>query len=220
MFSQIIHLIDKEYRLEFKNKSALNSVLLYTISVAFICYLSFGQGFVEPKVWVVLYWLMITFSAFNAVAKSFLQESDYRTIYYFSVAHPIAIISSKMIYNSALMLLVSFMGFLVFALTLDNPIEDHGVFIAAITLGSIGFSAILTFLSGVASRVGTNQNMILSILGLPLILPLILLLIKMSKGAIDPFLYQSFTNDLLILTSIDCIVVMLSVILFPYLWRG
>ena len=102
MLNEIFTLIQKEYLIEFKEKSALNAVLLYTISITFICYLSFGNAVLDAKVWVVLYWIMITFSAFNAVAKTFLGTSESRNIYYFTIANPIAIIASKIIYNTGL----------------------------------------------------------------------------------------------------------------------
>jgi hypothetical protein len=50
-----------------------------------------GASFQVP-VWNSLYWIIILFSAVNAVAKSFVQEHQGRQLYYYMIASPEAII--------------------------------------------------------------------------------------------------------------------------------
>src|ERR1700689_1028005 len=113
LVSQTWFLFKKEILLEWRAKYAFNGVLLYVVSTVFICYISFQltPGFEHSSgykvVWNVLFWIIILFASVNAIAKSFMQESKSRLLYYYTIASPQAIILSKTIYNIFLMLLLS-----------------------------------------------------------------------------------------------------------------
>ena len=115
-------LLKKEVLLEWRSKYAFNGVLLYVVSTVFVCYISFNlnPGFTGtsgyPVVWNVLFWIIILFASVNAIAKSFMQESKGRLLYYYAIASPQAIILSKIIYNALLMALLSFLALLVYLL--------------------------------------------------------------------------------------------------------
>ena len=117
LYTQIKFLLKKEILLEWRSKYALNGILLYVISTVFVCYLSFKTT--PPLVWNALFWIILLFAAVNAIAKSFMQESKGRLLYYYQIACPQAIILAKIIYNILLMILIyfkisliSFIGFI------------------------------------------------------------------------------------------------------------
>ena len=93
--SQVKNLIIKEITLEWRSKYALNGILLYVVSTVFVCFLSFKST--PPLVWNALFWIIMLFAAINAIAKSFMQESKGRLLYYYQLASPVAIILSKII---------------------------------------------------------------------------------------------------------------------------
>src|ERR1700679_1330833 len=105
LFNQTWFLLKKEVLLEWRSKYAFNGVLLYVVSTVFICYISFHltPGFEHSGgykvVWNVLFWIIILFASVNAIAKSFMQESKGRQLYYYSIASPQDIILSKTFYN-------------------------------------------------------------------------------------------------------------------------
>src|SRR6201990_1292098 len=110
------YLLKKEILLEWRSKYAFNGVLLYVVSTVFICYISFNltPGFSGSNgykvVWNVLFWIIMLFASVNAIAKSFMQESKSRLLYYYSIASPRAIILSKTFYNVLLMSLLSLLA--------------------------------------------------------------------------------------------------------------
>jgi len=110
MWKEISVLIRKEITLEWRQKYALNGILLYVVSAVFITYLSVGakMGNLSIPTWNALYWIIMLFSAVNAVAKSFVQEHQGRQLYYYMIASPEAIILSKIIYNTGLTLILRF----------------------------------------------------------------------------------------------------------------
>ena len=221
MWNQVFVLISKEVTLEWRQKYALNGILLYVVSAVFITYLSVGAqaGNLGVPTWNALYWIIILFSSVNAVAKSFVQEHQGRQLYYYMIASPEAIILSKIIYNILLTLLLALLGYAVFSLILGNPVQDQGLFMLNLLLGAIGFSACLTMVSGIASKAGNNATL-MAILSFPVIIPILLMAISISKNAIDGLDRDVSVEKLITLLAINAIVGAVSYILFPYLWRS
>lgn len=221
MLKEITVLIKKELTLEWRQKYALNGILLYVVSAVFITYLSVGakQGNLSAPTWNALYWIIILFSAVNAVAKSFVQEHQGRQLYYYMIASPEAIILSKIIYNSLLTLVLALLGYLVFSIILGNPVADQGMFLLNLVLGALGFSAVLTMVSGIASKANNNATL-MAILSFPVIIPILLMAISISKNAIDGLDPSMSVDKLISLLAINAIVSVTAYILFPYLWRS
>ncbi|HXA00737.1 MAG TPA: hypothetical protein VNW99_02045, partial [Cytophagaceae bacterium] len=147
------------------------------------------------------------------------QERAGRMIYYYSIASPQAIIISKILYNAGLMMFLSLTGFLFYSIVLGNPVQDQLLFIINVILGALGFSCTLTMVSGIASKAGGNATL-MAILSFPIIIPLLLLLIKVSKNALDGLDRGSSWDELIMLFAINLMITALSYILFPYLWKS
>lgn len=224
LFSQTVNLLKKEIILEWRSKYAFNGVLLYIVSTVFICYISFNlnPGFKNssgyPIVWNILFWIIMLFASVNAIAKSFMQESKARLLYYYTIAHPQAIILSKTIYNILLMGLLSVLALLVYMLFFTNTVADLLFYFLAVLLGSISFSTVFTMISAIASKAGNNGTL-MAILSFPVIIPVILILIKISKAAMDGLDRGLSLGNIGVLAAINVIVIATSLLLFPYLWR-
>jgi len=210
--------------LEWRSKYAFNGVLLYVVSTVFVCYISFhlspgfsgSEGY--PIVWNILFWIIILFASVNAIAKSFIQENKGRLLYYYTIASPQAIILSKTIYNILLMSLLSVLALIVYLLFFPNTIGDPLFYFLAVLLGSISFSTVFTMISAIASKAGNNGTL-MAILSFPVIIPVILLLIRISKSAMDGVERSLLYGNIGILFAINVIVIATSLLLFPYLWR-
>ncbi|WP_020534010.1 heme exporter protein CcmB [Flexithrix dorotheae] len=218
-FSEVTTLVRKEFVLEWRQKYAINGIILYVVSTVFVCYLSFNLRIPDGITWNALFWIILLFGALNAVSKSFQQERDGRHFFYYQLVSPEAIIVSKIIYNSLLMLFISFAGLFVFSLVLGNPVQDHFLFIVNLFLGALGFSSTFTMISGIASK-STNSSTLMSVLGLPVIIPMLLMLIKVSKNAMDGLQRNVSYDEIITIFAINTIILTVSIILFPYLWRS
>ncbi len=212
LFSQTWNLVKKEILLEWRSKYAFNGVLLYVVSTVFVCYISFNltPGFTGskgyPVVWNVLFWIIMLFASVNAIAKSFMQESKSRLLYYYTIASPQAIILSKTIYNILLMSLLSLLALLVYMLFFTNTIGDPLFYFLSVLLGSISFSTVFTMISAIASKAGNNGTL-MAILSFPVIIPIILVLIRLSKNAMDGLERNLNYGNIGVLCAINVIVV-------------
>jgi heme exporter protein B len=221
MLTSVVALLKKDFLLEWRQRYAINGILLYVLGTVFICYLSIGikNSKLSPFTWNALLWIVLLFASVNAVAKSFLQEKRGRMLYYYTIASPQAIILSKIIYNSGLLMLLSSLAYLFYSIVMGNPVQDGALFFLNVLLGAIGFSTTFTMISAIASR-ADNSSTLMTILGFPVIIPMLLFLMKISKNAIDGLAPSVSYDALLILCALDVMMVALAYILFPYLWKS
>src|SRR5215212_7378381 len=110
----IFTLFKKDLLLEIRQQYTFYGILLYIASTIFVLYLAMGQP--EDIVWKGLFWMIQLFICVNAVAKSFLQESRGRMLYFYSIASPSDFVLAKLLFNSLLMLLMSLLSILMFSL--------------------------------------------------------------------------------------------------------
>jgi heme exporter protein B len=217
IFTEFKTLLVKEIKLEFRNKQALNGVLLYVVSTVFVSYLSFRQ-IAEPGVWNALFWIILLFASINAVSKSFMQESKGLLLYYYTLAAPEAIILSKITYNVLLMILISFVCYGFYSLFIGNSVQNQGLFMISLVLGSIGISSVLTLISAIAAKASGNFGL-MAVLSFPILMPLLITLMKVSNCALQGITISVVYKYLLVLTLLDLIVLTLAYLLFPYLWK-
>jgi heme exporter protein B len=214
---KIIALFKKDLLLEIRQQYTFYGILLYIASTIFVLFLAMGQP--DASAWNGLFWMNLLFICINAVAKSFLQESRGRMLYYYSIAGALDFILAKLMYNVLLMLIMSLLSILLFSFLLGSPYANTLNFIGITCLGGVSISLVFTLLAAIAAR--ANQNAaLMAILGFPLIIPQLLLLVKISKSAFgEVFRDGALTQMVLLLSGLDLLVVVLSLILFPFLWK-
>lgn len=213
---QVKYLVKKEVLLEWRSKYALNGVLLYVVSTVFVCFLSFVST--KPVTWNALFWIIMLFASINAVSKGFLQESRGRHLYIYTIASPLALILSKTIYNVLLMTLLTLIALGFYMMVFSYVPEDLGLYLVATLLGSLSFSTIFTMVSAIAAKAG-NGGMLMAILSFPVIIPVIILLIKLTKNAIDGLDRSVSLDEIGLLLVVNVLVTAVTLLLFPYLWR-
>ena len=211
----IYTLIKKDLLLEVRQQYSFYGILLYIIATIFVLYMTIREP--EAKVWNGLFWIIQLFICINAVAKSFLQETRGRMLYFYSIVNPRDFILAKLVFNSVLMLLMSFLSILLFSLFLGNPVQKALPFIGLVLLGGWSLSLVFTFLSAIAAKAQQNAA-IMAILGFPIIIPQLMLLMQLANTVFSDKTGIA-SSTLLLIVMLDVLVVMLAVILFPFLWK-
>ena len=211
----IYTLIKKDLLLEVRQQYSFYGILLYIMATIFVLYMTIREP--EAKVWNGLFWVIQLFICINAVAKSFLQETRGRMLYFYSIVNPRDFILAKLVFNLVLMLLMSFLSILLFSLFLGNPVQKILPFIGLVLLGGWSLSLVFTFLSAIAAKAQQNAA-IMAILGFPIIIPQLMLLMQLSNTVFSDKTGIAFST-LFLIVALDVLVVMLAVILFPFLWK-
>jgi len=220
MWSEIKAIVRKDLRMEWRQRHALGSIFLYVMASIFVAYMGFRQ-IVDVGTWNALFWIIVLFAAFNAAARSFSTETSGRRLYLFTLARPEAVILGKMAYNAILLLTMVFASFFFFTVMMGSGVLEEADWVAvalALSLGAIGLAFVLTLIAALASQTDNNLGL-MAVLGLPVILPFLLILIRFSKNAIDGIAWSVNSTYALQLSAILALSLALSYILFPYLWR-
>jgi len=216
-FSHTIALCKKDLTIEFRQQHAVFGILLYVASTIFILKMALDNP--AGTTWNALFWITQLFVVTNAVAKSFLGDNKGRQLYYYSVAHPVDYILSKLIGNTLLMIILSSVSILLYSILLGSPVVFVGTFYGIVLLGGISMSLVFTLLSAIASK-AQQQASLMAILGFPIIIPQLMLLIRLSKVAFGEVFRTGVALQLAgLLAGLDAMIIILSVILFPYLWK-
>jgi len=180
MVKRIYALLQKDVLLEFRQKHTFYGILLYIASTIFVLYLSIDEP--DANAWNGLFWVIQLFICVNAVAKSFLQESRGRMLYFYSITSSVEFIISKILYNVLLMIFMSLLSLFLFFVFLNNPVDNSLRFTGIVILGGASISIVFTLMSAIAAKAQQNAALI-AILGFPVILPQLLLLMRLSKAA-------------------------------------
>jgi heme exporter protein B len=218
--SPFIALLQKEIRIELRQKHAIAGVLMYVVATVFICYLSF-ERIESARTWGALLWLTGLFTAFNAMQRTFVSESQGTQLYLYSLVHPRWIILSKAVYQAMMVALLNLTSFFFFFLFFGSKIigeADLVQLFLGIALGSTGLGLGLTFVAGLAYKSGNGIGLV-AILGFPIIIPLLITIVRHSTAALEGAGWDENGLNLLVLLVLNVLSLVLAYILFPYIWR-
>jgi heme exporter protein B len=221
LFQQIVHLTKKEFLIEFRDKNPFFSLIVYVLGTVLICYLGLvlKTKEIDGITWNALFWINLFFVSQIAIAKSFFGESKNRDFYYGFLCKPEAVILSKIFYNFLMLFVLSLISMVVFAGIFNQSIGSLFWFIVNLCLGSLSLAVGQSFLAAVASKANNNATL-LAVLSVPVMAPLLLFIVRISNNAMDDIAFVVLIKDFIALGSINVIIIAVSFLLFPYLWRS
>lgn len=220
MIVRILYLIKHEARLEFRQKHTLAGIALFALAAVYLSYQAFQRAD-DSHVWNALLWLILLFTAFSAIGKSFSGQRHGLRLYLYTTVSPQEFIVARLVYNMFLMWALGVFTFIVFTLFLGSSTLNSDtllMYFLGLTAGNLGFATLLTLISAIAAQSESGIGLT-AVLGLPIVIPLILILNRYSTQVLDgvPFSENGMNLGFLLLLTFGMFV--LSYLLFPYLWR-
>ena len=215
--SHILAYIRKDLLLELRRGYALGGLTVFVLCIVFIIYLSFGE--IEGRLWITLYWIAFLFISIHTVLKGFALENNNRYLYYYSLLRPEYIFLAKWIYNTCMLVALGMLMYAILSLVAGNPIDDQRIFLLTVIAGAVGISLCFTFVSAIAVKSDQSATL-MTILSFPLIIPVLLHLIRLSRASLPDTMITDIATSLITLGSIDLLLAGLGLLLFPYLWRS
>jgi heme exporter protein B len=218
--TEILTLLRLEAALDLRQRAAWGGMLLYVVSAVYVAYLAIKsvQG---AALWNALYWIILLFAAFNALARSFQREEGGRQLYLYTLVHPRSVVLARTAYNAFTMVVLALLSLLFHSLFLGTQALEGaawGPFLLAVVLGAIGLATVLTLIAAIAARAGNGLGT-MAILGFPLVLPMLLAVMRASKLSLDGVAWSVTSTYFGGLVLLNVITITLAWTLFPYLWR-
>ncbi len=208
----------KEVLMEFRQKNLLGSIVIYLIGTIFITALSL-KGKIDKPTWNALFWIIHLFTSVNISVKNFNSKSNEINLFTYLYYKPTDLIIAKMLYNIVFIIGASLLTFFFYSLFIKNQADNLPLFLIVLVAGSAGLASVLTIMSALASKAGGNFALI-SILSFPLLTPLLIVIIKLSKQAVDGIEWAGVNFNLLYtLLALNIINIALNILLFKYLWK-
>ena len=197
----------KEVTVEFRQRFAVGGIFLFAATTVFMIFKS------------ILIWIIMLFAGLNAVVKSFLQEKKETYLYYYTLFDPIDLLLSKLFYNFVFLSMIFVVILLFFGVFSGFPVKDFSLFTVGSLAGIFGISVVFTFVSIISATDNSNSTL-MSILALPLVLPIVLLLLKISAVSVRLLTDTAVMQDVYLLLGVDSILFGAMIMLFPSLWKS
>ena len=216
LIKQIKQLFLKELKMELKNKYALWSLILLLVVSVFIIYTI--QKEASNHVWHSLFYVVLIFGVVQNIGRSFLMENKGSLLYYKFLVDSRAIIVSKILYQFLvnaffLVVLTALMSF-----WLPQSIPHFWEYMVTGLLFTLCNSDVFTFNSALALG-AKNSSLVAMILSLPLLIPSLLVSLKSASKALSPLNNLNYVQDWGVLVLLLVMQLVLSVVLFKYVWE-
>lgn len=217
MTAAIKNIFAKEFAIELRQKFAVSGIFLFAATMIFLIYKTFNE--INTREWTVLLWIVVLFAGLNAIVKSFVQERRETYLYYYTLFDPTDLVLAKILYNLLLLVLLFCSILMFFSVFAGYPVKDNILFYSSAIVGLAGLSVIFTFVSLISSSENGSATL-MAILALPLTLPNVLLLLKITAVSTRLIQDTEVWGDFILLAGIDAIMMGTVILLFPVLWRA
>ena len=219
---QAAAIYQKDIRSELRNRAALNSILLFSITSLIIAGFSVGANYnLSADVNSAILWIILFFSAFSGMSHVFVREEETSTVIALRLtARANAVLVGKLLFNITLMALISLILIPLYIALLNVHIPFPGIFALSLLLGLFGLCLSATLTAAIIAK-SQGKGALYGAIGFPLLIPLLFLAVDATRLALLSYSNMDIIRrDLIGLASFDIMVAFSSVFLFPYIWES
>ncbi|AFN74859.1 cytochrome c-type biogenesis protein CcmB [Melioribacter roseus P3M-2] len=214
------YLFKKDWESELRTRYALNALSMFILVTISVIMFSIGSEKISEYLTGGLLWVVIFFSAMSGLSRAFVSEEERgTTLTLHLIASPSTIFSGKLLFNLILVFLMNFAITFLFAILFESFIINNLLlFLIAFLLGNIGIAVSSTIIAAIISK-ASSKGTLYPVLSFPILLPLILILLELTKFAMDGNSVADSTTEILVLVSYDVIMLTASYLLFDFIWK-
>ena len=214
------YLLVHTLRTEFRKAHGWVGLLLFALASAYAAYRAVGAR-PEPATWNALVWVVLMFSAFNALARPLADDVATVRRYQMHLIDPRDFLLARMLYHGLLLSVLSVVIQGAFSLFLGTEhLEGTRSLWMALGMQTTAWAmaGTITLLGALAARAGAGFGLT-AVLGLPLIIPILLLAARLGDAIMSGLGAAEKWESLLFLGTFGGGAAAMGYILFPYLWR-
>jgi heme exporter protein B len=210
----------KEWASELRTRYALNTFGLFGLTTLVTASAALGPLSLavaeRAAVLPVLLWLILLFAATAGLPRTFVHEEETHTALALRLAaSPGALFCGKAAYNVALILGLEAMVTPLFLVLFDLEVGAPALFVATLVAGGFGLAIGSTLVAALIAQ-AQGKGTLFAVLSLPILLPLLLFAVQVSRAAL---LGEGADQALQALLLYDATVTVASLMLFPVVWN-
>ncbi len=212
--SAIWALIENTALHEYRNRSQGIGIF---VLIWVICYMVFRLNPSLSSANVVLvFWIFVVLTAINVVMRQEAHLSPEEKMALYTLANPVLVIISRIIFNFFFLLVISVVFYGLLHIYFESVQGFSLLMIFLFALGALAISSSLTLVSAIGMH-GGGQSTLISVLGLPLLLPVVIVLNNLMNAIIVSGNMPG--NAYLLVIAIAIASMAMSLVLFPYIWK-
>jgi heme exporter protein B len=213
-------LFRKDWQSELRTRYAVNALAMFILVTISVIMFSIGSEKITEYLTGGLLWVVIFFSAMSGLSRAFVSEEERGTTMTLQlIASPSTVFSGKLIFNLLLVFLMNFVITILFGILFTSfVIRNIPLFAIAFLFGNIGIAVSSTIIAAIISK-ASSKGTLYPVLSFPILLPLILTLLELTRFAIDGNSILSSMTEILVLVCYDVIMATASYLLFDFIWK-
>jgi len=213
-------LFRKDWQSELRTRYAVNALAMFILVTISVIMFSIGSEKISEYLTGGLLWVVIFFSAMSGLSRAFVSEEERGTTMTLQlIASPSTVFSGKLIFNLLLVFLMNFVITILFGILFTSfVIRNIPLFAIAFLFGNIGIAVSSTIIAAIISK-ASSKGTLYPVLSFPILLPLILTLLELTRFAIDGNSILSSMTEILVLVCYDVIMATASYLLFDFIWK-
>lgn len=214
----ILAIFRKDLALELRTRIALHTILAFTGSSLLLILLTLRADQLEADARSGLVWIIILFAAMAGMARTFVSETEQKTWHLLRL-HGRAgdIFLGKLLYNILFLTAILAATFLLYLIMMNQPVHYPGYLATALMLGATGLASVTTLTSAMIAR-ADRRGAIFSVLSIPLLVPLLLILTRITRVALTGEDDPEWLNDLSALIGFAGATITAGILLFDFIW--
>lgn len=210
----------KEWRCELRTQVALNTLGLFAVTTLVVASVSLGPLGVSKAqgsaLLPVLLWLILLFSIAAGLPRAFVQEEESQTATALRLsATPSALFCGKLLYCLTLVAALETLITPIYVTIMNLNVESPGLLVAALAAGGYGLAVGSTLVAAIIAQ-ARSKGTLFSVLSFPILLPLLILAIELTRNAV---LGEPAGMALAQLLLYDASVSIFGLMLFPVVWN-
>ncbi|MBU1096787.1 MAG: ABC transporter permease [Ignavibacteriae bacterium HGW-Ignavibacteriae-2] len=213
-------LFKKDWQSELRTRYAINALAMFILVTISVILFSVGNENISEYLTGGLLWVVIFFSAMSGLSRAFVSEEERGTTFTLQlIAKPSTVFTGKLTFNILLVFLMNIAITILFFLLFDSfIIKAFDTFFAAFVLGNFGIAISSTMIAAIISK-ASSKGTLYPVLSFPILLPLILTLLELTKFAMDGQVVADSLVELAVLLSYDVIMLTAAYMLFDFIWK-
>ena len=213
-------LFRKDWHSELRTRYAINALAMFILVTISVILFSIGNEKISEYLTGGLLWVVIFFSAMSGLSRAFVSEEERGTTLTLQlVAAPSTIFSGKLLFNLVLVFLMNIAITILYSALFESFIvKSLELFFIAFVLGNIGIAVSSTIIAAIISK-ASSKGTLYPVLSFPILLPLILTLLELTKFAMDGDTIADSLVEIGVLVSYDVIMLTASYLLFDFIWK-
>jgi len=210
----------KEWRVELRTRYALSTLALFAFTTLVVVSVSLGPlGVMKSQgsaVLPVLFWVILLFSVAAGLPRSFVQEEESQTAIALRLAAtPSALFTGKLAYGLTVIFALEALITPIYLAIMNLAVRSPGLLALALGAGGYGLGAGSTLVAAIIAQARTKGTLF-AVLAFPVLLPLLLLAIELTRNAIGGETAGVALSQLLLY---DASVTIAGLMLFPAVWN-